>query len=98
MAGSEAIHGDHIAHQMAGHIAAQEAPAADALVRDVMRPGPPVIHEGDMLDRVHAQMQESGLSSLPVLRGNRLVGLITLENVGEWMMIRSAAQRRRGRE
>src|SRR5690606_18998562 len=77
----------------ADHMAAQEAPAADALVRDVMRSDPPVVHEGDMLDRVHGQMQESGLSSLPVLRGDppRLVGLITLENVGEWMMIRSAA-------
>jgi Zn-dependent protease/predicted transcriptional regulator len=68
---------------------------AGTMVRDVMRPDPPVVHEGDMLDRAHARMQDSGLSALPVLRGSQLVGLITLENVGEWMMVRSAAEGRR---
>src|SRR5690606_22259047 len=29
--------------------------SGETLVRDIMRPDPPVIHEGDMLDRIHAQ-------------------------------------------
>jgi CBS domain-containing protein len=72
-----------------------EADAGGGPVRDVMRPDPPAVAEGDMLDRAHAAMQESGLSALPVLRGGgELVGLITRENVGEWMMVRSATKTR----
>jgi predicted transcriptional regulator len=40
-------------------------------------------------------MRDSGCSALPVVHDERLVGLITLENVGELMMINSALNRAR---
>jgi CBS domain-containing protein len=48
------------------------------------------VSERDLLERVMEQMREGGCSTLPVLRDNELVGLVSLENVGELMMIRSA--------
>ena len=49
-----------------------------------------------MLDTAMNAMRE-GRPALPVLRGGELVGMITMENVSEWMMIRAAQQRRRSR-
>lgn len=43
----------------------------------------------EALEDVVRRMREQGLSTLPVLRGDRMVGLITLENIGEWMMVQS---------
>jgi Zn-dependent protease/CBS domain-containing protein len=44
----------------------------------------------DMLDRVMERMREQPCSTMPVVHNGQLVGLVTLENVGELMMIRSA--------
>ncbi len=82
-------------------IGALSAAGAEAPVTQIMRPDPPIIHEGDMLDAVYARMNESGVTALPVLRREKLVGMITAANVGEWMMVRSAAEgggRRRSRK
>jgi len=49
-----------------------------------------VVDEGDMVQSAFDRMRESGCSALPVLRRGELVGLLTLENVGEFMMINSA--------
>src|SRR5690606_31695059 len=46
--------------------------------------------DSEMLDQVMQRMQESKCGTVPVLRGSTLVGLLTLENVGELMMLRSA--------
>ena len=51
------------------------------------------IEENAMLDRAFMRMQESNCSTMAVMRGQQLVGLLTLENVGELMMISSALQR-----
>lgn len=48
------------------------------------------VDEGAMLDEALTQMQQSDCSTVPVVRDGRLVGLLTLENVGELMMISSA--------
>jgi hypothetical protein len=42
-------------------------------------------------------MREGECATLPVLREGKLVGIVTLENVGEWMMIQSALKRARAR-
>lgn len=52
---------------------------------------------GEMLDRALARLQEGECPVLPVLDGERLVGLLTAENVGELVMIRQAIKARRDR-
>jgi Zn-dependent protease/CBS domain-containing protein len=52
---------------------------------------------GEMLDRALARLQEGECPVLPVLDGERLVGLLTTENVGELVMIREAIKSRRSR-
>jgi Zn-dependent protease/CBS domain-containing protein len=46
----------------------------------------------EMLTDVIARLQQCACHSLPVLEGERLVGIITSENIGEFMMIRSAVE------
>ena len=49
-------------------------------------------HENDLLRDTLELMRKSGLQSLPVFRGGQLVGILTMENVGEFVMIRSATE------
>lgn len=67
----------------------------DACVRvvDAMRPACATVEENAMLEAVFTQMQAEDSSTLPVVRQGRLVGVISLENIGEWMMIQMALQR-----
>jgi hypothetical protein len=43
-----------------------------------------------MADRVFARLQKCDCHTLPVLRNGELVGIVTMENVGEFLMIQSA--------
>lgn len=65
------------------------APISVALRREV-----PTVPDNAMLQDVFAQMQQNRLPMVPVTRGGEIVGLITLENVGEWVMIQSATRHR----
>jgi CBS domain-containing protein len=56
---------------------------AHAMVRDAGS-----VEPGDSLDAVFQRMQEAGAQTLPVLESGRLLGLITLENIGEFLMLR----------
>ncbi|MHC4447515.1 MAG: site-2 protease family protein [Planctomycetota bacterium] len=69
----------------------------DAPVRDVMRRDCRPVEETDTLDRTFDRMRQNGCSTLPVVRYGQLIGLVTLKNVGEWMMIQSALHRTRPR-
>jgi hypothetical protein len=51
-----------------------------------------------MLDSAFRRMQASGCSALAVVHGGRLIGLITLEHVGKWLMVRGALERKRDQE
>ncbi len=42
-------------------------------------------------------MREAGCSTLPVVHNGHLVGMLTLENVGELIMINSALKQARAR-
>jgi Zn-dependent protease/CBS domain-containing protein len=62
-------------------------------VGDVMQPECGTVDDTEKLASTFERMRERGCSALPVLHNGRLVGLITLENVGELMMINSALRR-----
>jgi len=64
-----------------------------ALVCSIMRRDCPIVTERDLLDVVFRRMQEEGCSSLPVVSDNRLVGIITLENIGELVLLSQASER-----
>lgn len=64
----------------------------DAPVREVMATDCPILTHRDMLDHVMEHLQAARCSTLPVLQDGQLIGLVTTENLGELMMIRSALQ------
>jgi Zn-dependent protease len=49
----------------------------------------------DMLDSVLARLEGAELGTMPVTRNGQLVGLLTAENIGELVMIKSALKARR---
>jgi len=59
-------------------------------VRDAMRRDVQAVDSHDMLERAIQVLRQSGCRSLPVEHHGGLVGMLTLENVGEFLMIRSA--------
>lgn len=61
----------------------------------VMRKEFKTIDSSQMLESVAQLIQESGQRILPVVHAGSLVGLITMENIGEFMMIQSAIKARR---
>ena len=65
----------------------QSAPVMDFIRKDL-----PVVDSYEMLEPVLMRLQESGSKTLPVTHGGQLVGLITMENITEFLMIRSALQ------
>ncbi len=65
----------------------------DKKVRDAMRRDFEVIDSHDMLEHAVQVLQRCRCRSLPVEHNGDLVGLLALENVGEFMMIRSAMRR-----
>jgi stage IV sporulation protein FB len=70
----------------------------EAPVLGVMREDFPIVHPRTPFDEAYSLMQQNQSPVLPVTDGDgRLVGLFTLENIGEMMMVRGAiAQSRRG--
>jgi stage IV sporulation protein FB len=73
-------------------IRALQTGGPDTPVRDVMRRDIPLVAQNASLEDAFETMQESDCPALPVVdsRG-RLTGILTVENVGELMMIRSVA-------
>ena len=47
----------------------------------------------EMIEPVFRRLQECRCRTVPVIGGGRLVGLVTLENVGEFLSIQSALRR-----
>jgi len=60
------------------------------LVRDAMRRDFRSVDSHDMLEQAVQMLRRSGCRSLPVEHNGELVGMLTLESVGEFIMIHSA--------
>ena len=63
----------------------QNAPVADVIRRNV-----PSVDSHEMVESALMRLQESGAKTLPVMHRGRFVGLVTSENITEFLMIRSA--------
>ena len=50
-----------------------------------------VVDAADMLDTAFARLQSCNCHTLPVTSRGTLVGLLTMENVGEFLLIQSAS-------
>lgn len=62
----------------------------DTLVRDAMRRDVPTVEPRLRLEQALVLLRESNCRSLPVEHEGRIVGLLTLDNVGEFLSIHSA--------
>jgi Zn-dependent protease len=56
----------------------------------VMRSNPPAVDSYEMVESALMRIQESGVPTLPVTHSGQLVGIVTAENITEYLMIRSA--------
>lgn len=59
-------------------------------VMDFIRSDIPEVDSSDMIDTALMRLEESRSKTLPVVHSGQLVGLITAENITEFLMIRSA--------
>lgn len=66
-----------------------EYPIASLVQRDQM-----TTHRDENLEHLAGEMQAKGVSTVPVLDQERIVGLISMENINELVMIRSARANR----
>lgn len=65
-------------------------------VVDAMAPACEAVEATSMLDAALEKLQADECALLPVERGGRLVGVLTMENVAELLMLSEAMQRRTG--
>jgi CBS domain-containing protein len=63
-----------------------------ARVRDVMRTDFRTLDSYELLDSAFAGLQSSECRTVPVTRNGQLVGIINLENIGEYVMIKNALE------
>ena len=63
-------------------------------VGEVMRPDCGVVSATDQLEKPYEILRVQQCSTLPVVREGHLVGVITLENILEWVMVNTALRRR----
>ncbi len=61
-------------------------------VRNVMRTQFGLIEPGMMLERASARLRDCDCHTLPVVRNGQLVGLVTMDNIGEFLMVRAALE------
>ncbi len=78
-------------------VAALRESGPDISVLGVMREDFPIVHPRTPFDEAFQMMQRRGCPVLPVTdEEGRLVGLFTMENIGEMLMVRSAIAQSRG--
>ncbi len=75
-------------------VAALKKRGSDTPISTVVRTDCLTVHPDEALAVALTRLRTAGCASVPVLEAGRLVGLLTLENVGELMMVQSALSRR----
>lgn len=70
---------------------------AGGRVRDAMRRDVPIADSYDMLEHTLPMFHECHCRSLPVEHDGRLVGMLTMDNVGEFLAVQSALRRAGGK-
>ena len=68
----------------------REYPVVAAMQRDFL-----TADSTEMLEATFRRIQECDCHTMPVVHEDRLVGLLTTENLGEYVLIQAAAQKRR---
>ncbi|MFG0263309.1 MAG: site-2 protease family protein [Novipirellula sp. JB048] len=69
-----------------------------SVVTEIMRDRCGTVDEREMLQDTFLRMQQAECSTMPVMKDEQLTGIITLENIGEWMMIQSALRKGKSRQ
>jgi Mg/Co/Ni transporter MgtE len=64
----------------------------DSRVEDEMRREFETVDAAEMLDTAFRRFQTCQCETLPVLRGGALVGLVSLDNVGEFVAVQAALE------
>lgn len=67
----------------------------EALVGEVMRRQFETADPFEMLENAFARLQTCNCHSLPVMRSGQLVGIVTMDNLGEFLMIQAALRGKR---
>jgi CBS domain-containing protein len=57
-----------------------------------MRPDVPVAEASEMLDSVFGRLLEKGVAAIPVVSNGVIVGLLTMEKVHEYLLVRATLQ------
>ena len=73
-------------------IAALSKVGPEGLVGSVVKRDAAASSADDPLDDTLTRLRESGRSAIPVMNGGALVGLLTLDNVGELLLVRNAVR------
>ena len=90
------VYGDHVLGIMTREDlmkALTQPGGIDGRVRDAMRRDIPIADSYDMLEKTLPMFQEGHCRSLPVEHDGHLVGMLTVDNVGEYLAIQSALNR-----
>jgi len=76
-----------------GLLGALRSAGEDASIGEHLERRSDAVRPREMLAPVFERMRSTGRTAVPVVEGERIVGLLTTENVGEWMMVQSALGR-----
>jgi Zn-dependent protease len=62
-----------------------DEPVVSAMQRDCE-----IVEDSEPLETTYERLHEDGCSSLPVVHDGRLVGIVTMDSISDWVMVRAA--------
>jgi Zn-dependent protease/CBS domain-containing protein len=65
------------------------------LVRDAMRATVPTVAPADRIEEAFQKLQTAGLRTIPVIDDGHFAGVVSTENIAEYLMVQSALRERR---